>query len=63
MVKQRVNIIGMGTSETLALAGEIYIKQSKPVTSKEAIEQMEKLRKSANWNNKTNEQQKILYIP
>jgi hypothetical protein len=32
--------------------GEIYIKQLKPVTAEEAIEQMVKLRQSANWNNK-----------
>ena len=30
--------------------GEIYIKQSKPVTTEEALSQMERLRNSKNWN-------------
>lgn len=30
--------------------GEIYIKQSKPVTPEEALAQMERLRNSKNWN-------------
>jgi hypothetical protein len=30
--------------------GEIYIKQSKPVTVEEALAQMERLRNSKNWN-------------
>ena len=30
--------------------GEIYIKQSKPVTPQEALAQMERLRTSKNWN-------------
>lgn len=30
--------------------GEIYIKQSKPVTTEEALAQMERLRTSKNWS-------------
>ncbi len=30
--------------------GEIYIKQSKPVTPQEALAQTERLRTSKNWN-------------
>lgn len=30
--------------------GEIYIKQSKPLTTQEVLDQMERLRTSKNWN-------------
>jgi len=30
--------------------GKIYIEQSKPVTTEEALAQMERLRNSKNWN-------------
>jgi hypothetical protein len=33
--------------------GEIYIKQSKPVTLEEALAQMERLRNSKNWKEGT----------